>query len=347
MKVLYLFNRIKEQELKDVRAGRDHDDHFFGMLRLSKYGIEASYLELEQYLPRSVAQFLRRYLLNIHFVHVPLLPLFFKYDIVFTSTAFGSFFLKITSGIKKPKWILFDYNLTGLIGKRRTFKQKILYYLISRSDGIVTISRGEESALRALFPGKKIKFIPLGTDIEFFKPQNTPEENFILSVGRDPGRDFKTLFEAVKDLNIEVKITARPHQLKHFGVIPKNVTIHDFTPQELVVQYARAKLIILPLDIQEGEEYNAMGCSTLVEAMAMGKTIIATETMTMRSYIEHGHSGIFVKKGDSDALRNAISPLLGNVGKRKELENNARSFAVGLCSADLFAKNLADFFRTL
>ncbi len=345
MKVLYLFNRIKKDEIERVMAGKDHDDHFFGMLRLSKYGIEADYLELEQYLSQFIAKFLRRHVLNIHFVHLPLFPFFFKYDIVFTSTAFGSFFLKTALGIKKPKWVLFDYNLTGLIGERQTLRQKFLHYLVSHADGIVTISKGEESALRALFPDKKIKFIHLGIDTEFFKPKEVEEENFILSVGRDPGRDFKTLFESVKDLDIGVKITARPHQLKRLAPIPRNVTIHDFTPEELVLQYAKAKLVVLPLNIQKGEEFNAMGCSTLVEATAMGKAVIATRTATTESYIEDGANGTLVNGSDSNALRVVIEKLLRNKDERIKLGERARIYAVEHCSADLFSSTLADFLK--
>ncbi len=345
MKILYLFNRVKKDEIWRVKKGEDHDDHFFGMLRLSTYGVEADYLEMEQYLPQFLATFLRKYILNIHFAHLPLFPLFFKYDMVFTSTAFGSFFLKTILGIKKPKWILFDYNLTGLIGKQRTLREKILYYLVSHADGIVTISEGEERALRTLFHDKKIAFIHLGTDVDFFKPKEVEEENFILSVGRDPGRDFKILFESVKDLDIEVKITARPHQLKQWGAIPSNVTVRDFSPREIALQYARAKLVVLPLGIRGGQENDTMGCSTLVEAMAMGKPIVATRTSAMESYIEEGINGVLVPGGDSKALRTAIKKLLRNKDERIKLGERARAYAVEHCSADMFASALADFFK--
>ncbi len=347
MKVLFLFNRIKRDELSAIKAREGHDGHFFGMFRMRKYGIDARYLELEQYIPRSFAVFLRRHILNIHAVHLPLFPLFLKHDAVFTSTAFGSLFIKAVLHIKKPKWVLLDFNVTGLIGERKTFKQKLLYYLASRTDGVVTISESEENALRALFPHKKTLFLHLGTDIEFFKPQKVPEENFILSIGRDPGRDFKTLFEAVKDLDIEVKITALPNQLKHLEPLPKNVTVHNFTPQELVEQYARAKLVVLPLNIPDHERNNAMGCSTLVEAMAMGKAIVVTRTNTMESYVEDGRSAALVERNNERALHATIERLLRNKDERRKLGENARAFAVEQCSADQFAEKLSSYFTSL
>lgn len=347
MRVLYLFNRVKQKEIESVKKKEDHDGHFFGMLRLPNYGIDTGYLEIEQYVPKRVAKFLRRYVLNIHFAHAPFFPLFSRYDIVFTSTAFGSLLLKTILRMRNPKWVLFDYNLTGLMGGRRTFKQKLLSYLILHTDGIITIGKGEEHALRALFPDKKIECMPLGVDTEFFNPKDIPEENFILSPGRDPGRDFKTLFEAVKDLDVEVKITARPHQLKKFGTLPKNITLHDFSSRELVVEYAKAKIVILPLAVPEGQEHNAMGSSTLVESMAMGKPVVATKTNTMESYIKNNVSGILVAAGDAQALREAIEKLLRSKDERIKLGEHARADAVEHYSADLFAKNLAEFFKTL
>lgn len=350
MKILYLFNRVKEHEMKRVEEGMEHDNHFFGMLRLKEHGVEAEYKELEQHVPRSMATFLRRRLLNIHFAHIPLAALFLKYDIIFTSTAFGTLLLKVLLGIKKPRWVVFDYNIRGMIGERKTFREKMIYFLMARVDGIITLSKGEEVAVRGLFPSKEdaIQFIPLGTDVEFFKPNTgLAEENFILSVGRDPGRDFKTLFEAVRDMPVEVKLTVRPEKLKNLEPFPGNVTFHEFTPRELVEQYAKAKIVVIPLAIKNGAPNDAMGCSTLVEALAMGKAVIATRTDTMESYITHEQNGLLVEPGDPASLKMVINQLLCDTNKREKLGREARKFVVENCSADTFAVALAKYFKTI
>lgn len=347
-KVLYLFNKTKKRSITEVHLGHEPDNHFFGMLRLKNYGVQADYIEIEQFFPASVVSFLRKHVLNIHFVHLPLFFNIFKYDIIFTSTAFGLLFVRAMLGLKSPKWVMFDFNLEEIIGERKTFRQRLFYYAVSKCDGIITISKSAQEAMRQIFPRieKNIKFIHLGTDTDFFKPSGEPELDFILCPGRDPGRDYATLFEAVKDLPIEVKVTAKTQHLKKAGTLPLNIHQHDFTHLELREEYARAKIILIPLKTTSTSN-NAMGCSTLVEAMAMGKAVIATDTSTMRSYIKNGENGILVPPGDARAMREAIKRLLDDKEERKRLGNSARKFVEENCSADKFSKELSVYFTNL
>lgn len=348
IKVLYLFNKTKRRSIIDVHLGREPDNHFFGMLRLKNYGVQADYIEIEQFFPSAVVSFLRKYVLNIHFVHLPLFFNIFKYDIVFTSTAFVLLFVKAIFGIRKPKWVMFDFNLEEIIGDRKTFRRRLFYYAVSKCDGIITISKSAQEAMKQMFPRieKNIKFLHLGTDTDFFKPSGEPELDFILCPGRDPGRDYVTLFEAVKDLPIEVKVTAKTQHLEKAGIAPSNIHQYDFTHLELREEYARAKIILIPLKMTSSSN-NAMGCSTLVEAMAMGKAVIVTDTSTMRSYIKNGENGILVPPGDSLTMRKAIERLLADEPERRRLGENARNFAVEECSAEKFAERLAIYFRKL
>lgn len=348
MKILYLFNRTKGNSLVEVQHGREADNHFFGMLRLKKHGVQAESMELEESLLSPITPFLRKHILNIHFVHLPLFFRILRYDIVFTSTAFGLMLTKVLLGLKKPKWVMFDFNIEEIIGDRIKLRQKVFYHIVSKSDGIITISKSAAEAMRRMFPEKEkaIAFIHLGTDTSFFKPNDELEGNYILSPGRDPGRDYGTLLKAVSDLPIEVKVTAKTEHLKKAGVLTPNVHQYDFSNLELRDQYARAKIIILPLKTTPASN-NAMGCSTVVEAMAMGKAIIATDTQTMQSYITNGVNGILVPAGDEHALRRAIEHLLSDTEKRKQLGVKARAFAEEYCNADDFAMKLSQFFLEL
>ena len=357
MKILYLFNRVRTGLEEKISSGNDHDGHFFGMFRLKQQGIEAEYLELEQFFSAGTARFIRRHILNIHYVHLLLFLKMRKYDVVFSSTAFGSLFVKAVLSLKRPKWVEFDYGIKSMIGSGQTLKQKILKFMVGRADGIITISPGEKNAMIAFFPHLDgcIEYIPLGVDTAFFTPdfsaENASEENFILSPGRDPGRDVRILAEATKGLAVvsdglacEVKITAREGNIKKLGTLPEHVKRYDFSPLELRDEYRRAKLVIIPLTTKGGLN-DAMGCSTLVEAMAMGKAVIATATETMSAYITHGENGWLVPEGDAGALRLAIEKLLGDRELRLRLGRSAREFAVTECSADIFAGRLGIYFK--
>lgn len=348
-KVLYLFNRVRTGLIDKIKQGDDHDTHFLGMLRLSKYGIDANHIEIEDYISPRLTNIIRKFI-NIYYIHILLFPKFFSYDIIFSSTGFGSLLLKSILKIKKPKWVMLDFSITGMLSSRKTLKQKVFYFIVKHADGIVTISKDEEEKLIKIFPEKKnfIKFIPHGIDTSFFSPdKNTKEEkNFILSVGRDPGRDFDTLFKSIKNIDCNLKITARPWNIKHLLPLPKNVTLNDFTPKELIQEYRKASIIILPLKTSGGIN-DAMGCSTLMEAMAMGKAVIATKTPTMESYITDGENGILVTEGDSDELQKAIIKLIHNEEYRKKLGHSAREFVEKNCEAELFSSRLANFFKLI
>lgn len=348
MKVLYLLNRVQGERIDGIKQGKDNDNHLYGMFRLPRYGIETGYLELEQFLPLQITDFIRKHILNIYWVHLPLFFKFFSYDVIFTSTAFGSQLIHALYPFKKPKWVMLDFSLTGLLGEGKTFKQKLFKFIVTRASGIVTIDENEKLELGRRFPKlrDRIEFIRFAVDTEVFKPHHDiVEENIIFSPGRDPGRDFKTLFEATKGLDMQVKITTRSNNIKKLLPLPPWVLHTDLSSDELVVEFAKARIVVIPLDTRS-DVNNAMGCSTLVEAMAMGKAIIATRTKTMESYITDGVNGILVPPQDPKALRAAIDKLLKDGEKREQLGREARAFVEKHCTAEVFASSLASYFKS-
>lgn len=350
MKVLYLFNRVKEGLIDEIKKGNESDNSFFGMYRLPHFGISAEYLELENFYSKKTANHLRR-ILKIHFVHLPLFLRFLKYDIVFTSTSFGCLIVKAVFGLSKPKWIMFDFSIAGMVGGGRTFRQKVFSYAVRHgADGIITISKKEEERVKVLFPGLKdrIQFIPLGTDTEFYKPDPfIPEDGGVLTVGKDPFRDYRILFGIFKEINIPLTVITRPEHIDPLLPLSENIrTKSAVPPMELLDEYSHSKIFILSLSTKGGLN-EAVGCSTLVEAMAMGKAIIATRTFTMESYITDGENGILVPEGDSGAMKKAILDLWDDEAKRKRLGEAARRFVVKNCDSEIFTASLADYFRKI
>lgn len=347
MRVLYLFNNIRTGAIERIKRGDEHDDHFFGMLRLPKYGIDADYAEIEQYFPGRLTVILRKFV-NIYYIHLFLFWKFFSYDIVFTSSAFGSQLVQALLHLKRPKWVMYDFSVTGLIGEGKTVRQKVFRWMTGKAAGIITLSKYEAERLKKLFPKLKerIEFIPFGVDLSFFKPQkDISEEHQIFTVGLAPDRDYETLFEATKGLNIPVVIT-RSRTVDSLKDLPSYVQACSFSSRELVQEYAKSKIVVLPLDISEGRN-NATGCSTLVETMATGRAVIVTRTPTTESYITHGVNGILVEPKDVEGLRAAIQELLTNEEKRKKLGENARAFVENNCDAETVAKRMGNFFKKI
>jgi glycosyltransferase involved in cell wall biosynthesis len=347
MKVLYLFTSYRGAMLEKARHGEDHGNGFWGMLRLPHFGIEAEHLEPEQFYPKGVSEFIRKHL-GVYWLHLSVYLKFFSYDFVFTSTAFGTQLVHTLLHVGKPKWVMHDFSIMGLIGSEKTLKQKMFAYIVERCAGIVTLSDEEKEALEKRFPNLRgrVERIAYGADLDFFAPNGMPQERMILSPGRDPDRDYKTLFDAAAPLDIPVVVTTLPSRLKKFNPLPGFVSVRDFSLLEYVDTYRRAQIVVLPLDTSSGLN-NAMGYSVLQESLAMGKAIVATSTGTTRTFITNKENGLLVPEGDAEAMRAAIQMLLNDAALRERLGRAARAYAEKNLGAEMLTGKLADFFKRL
>ena len=338
MKVLFLFNK--------VRKGMDLPRNlFFGMEELRQYGHETGYLEIEHVCPAWLCSLLRRYVLSMHSVHLPLFPWFFRYDIIFTSTAYYSMLLKAVLGIRSFAWVLLDFNIRGTIGDANTLRQRIFQFAVSRVDGIVTINEAEKKMLEELFPHLvgRIVCIPEATDTDFFTPTGEKEEDYVLTVGNF-GRDFKMLIDAVAGTDMRAIIAGKSGFSS--GSLPPNVTHGMYSPGEMRSLYSRARAVFI--GINPPEKYaDSVGTLSLGEALAMSKAVVVTRTKSMETYITDGTNGIFVPRRDSVALRKVLEQLFSDEKQRNMLGRNARAYAQKELSLKIFAGRLSEFFRTI
>ena len=346
MKVAYLYTSYRGEVAQKVRRGEDHGNGFWGMFKLPHYGIESTYLEPEQFYPKKVSEWIRKRF-GVYFLHLSVLLAFFKYDFIFSSTAFGTQLVWTQLHLPRPKWVMHDFSVTGFIGQEKTMKQKMFAYVVRRCAGIVTLSVEEKEKLEKRFPHLKgkIEFIPFGVDAEFFKPMDIEQDGKVFAVGFDPDRDWKTLFEAVRDIKAPVIVATRPSRVEKLEV-PPNVSIKQYTPRELAKEYAKSAVIVVPLNTSKAIN-DAMGCSTLFEAMASGKPVIATKTHTMASYVAEGENGLLVPEGDAGALKKALETVLGDTGLREKLGRNARAYAEKHLDAEKLGEKLANYFKRL
>jgi glycosyltransferase involved in cell wall biosynthesis len=67
------------------------------------------------------------------------------------------------------------------------------------------------------------------------------------------------------------------------------------------------------------------GCSnSILEAMALGKPVVATEAGGNRELISDGETGLLVPLGDADALAHSVMKLLSNRSAAQEMGQKAR-----------------------
>mgnify|MGYP002830208598 CR=1 FL=1 len=94
---------------------------------------------------------------------------------------------------------------------------------ILRHIHVVTISKAEQNHLARLFPEQKIRYIPFGVDTDFWKPALVVEksENYVLAIGNDVNRDWKTLVNAWDESLPQLKLVTD----LHVPPAPSNVEI--------------------------------------------------------------------------------------------------------------------------
>ncbi len=347
LKVLYLFTGDRGPHLAQVKAGTEQGNGFWGMLHLHKFGIDASHVGVEEVYPRSVSKFLRKHI-SVNWIHLPTYLAFFSYDIVFSSTGYGTQLVHTLLHIKKPKWVMHDFSIMGTIANETTVKQKVFAWMVSRAAGIVTISKKEKQLLEQRFSNLRgrIEFIPYGVDLEYFKPSGILGEGAIFSPGRDPDRDLKLLFAATEGLGKELIITTRESRLKSLAPLPGHIVHKTFSVPELKDAYDDASIVVIPLDTSTGLN-NEMGISALYESLSMGKAIVASRSQGMEAYIEDGVNGLLVPQHDVHAMHAAIKRLLDDRELRARLGANARKFAEEHLNPDRCTENLANFFKKI
>lgn len=347
MKVLYLYSGSRYGVLEKIKSGESPRHGFWGMTYLPLYGIGADYAEIEQYLPLRATKLLRR-VINVYFIHLPFFWRILSYDIVFTSAAFGTQLFHAILHFKKPLWVMQDFSITGLLGNEKTLRQKIFRFMVSRSAGIVTLSLDEKEKLEKRFPHLKgrIKFIPFGVDLDFLKPQGVLKKKQILAVGLDPDRDWKTLIEAVKDIDIPVVLATKISRVEKYLPLPANIEVKQFSARDLVEEYDKSTMIIVPLNTSSHNN-DAMGCSALFEGMAMGKPVIITRTRVVESYVKDRENGLLVEEGSVNDMKEAIKFVLDNEPAAEKIGKNAYEYAIKNLNAEKCAAVLADFFKKI
>ena len=119
--------------------------------------------------------------------------------------------------------------------------------------------------------------------------------------------------------------------------LPSNVDARRYSYPDLRRLYAESKFVVVPIyqtDFQAG-------ITTILEAMAMGKAVIATRTRGQTDVIRDGVDGIYVEPGDVGGMRAAIIDLLDHPEKAAGIGAAARK----RIEDDISLDHLADRIR--
>lgn len=259
----------------------------------------------------------------------PLLKLYLKlsnYDVVIThQDGYATFIVSFLNSLLKRKKCRHYVNefITSEKSKGLYHYLKFLFLRFSLSSVhcIMCSSKQEIEYYKSVLRLKntKFRFVPLATNPKFIEIKPNFVGDYIISAGRT-GRDYKTLLDAVKNLPLRLVLVTDYFNLTR-KPLPKNVEVkHNIPLNELIGLTASAKFAVLPLQ----DLSISVGQSVLLEAMALGKAVIATRNASTIDYIADGETGILVNPGDSEEMKKAIMLLSEDPSKSAQIGARAR-----------------------
>jgi glycosyltransferase involved in cell wall biosynthesis len=84
---------------------------------------------------------------------------------------------------------------------------------------------------------------------------------------------------------------------------------------------------------------------SVLEAMACGKPVVATDVGGVREIIQDGKSGFLIQRGDTEALVECIQKLADDRGLRERLGRDARELVVKEYSERQMLEKTMDVYR--
>jgi glycosyltransferase involved in cell wall biosynthesis len=188
-------------------------------------------------------------------------------------------------------------------------------------DKIISYSESEIMARDPQYRDRYI-FMPLSADGQFESYQTDKTEDYIFS-GGGQDRDFKSLIDAVRGLDTHLKIvTFSPETLDYPDRLPANCEVLWRMPVERFLELmSRSLFVVVPLKANN----HVCGQTTVVQAMRLGKAVIATRHMGIDGYIRDGQEGFLVSAQDIAGYKKAIARLLTDSQLRRSFEQNART----------------------
>ena len=260
----------------------------------------------------------------------------YKVDILHTHFlvpgALGSFVAKrkgIPSIITEHGMIYFQLN--------RNIEMRMIRYALKNADKIVCIDYVMHNILLNMCDDKeKFEVITNGVDTKEFRPdyskRNPKRVIFIGRLVEVKGPDF--LFDAIPKVVNEIPdaefwIVGDGHlksdlekRTRKMG-IDRNIKFFGWVPMHKIPELINKCSVFVSL-----QQYDNFPSLSLMESMACGLSIIATDVGHTKRYI--GKNSLLVKRGDIDSLADKLIVLLSNYNKSKRL---------GLISRKIVEKN--------
>ncbi len=282
---------------------------------------------------------------DIIHLHEPFMPMLCSAVLRFSNTACVGTFHACQG---RPSYN-FGWPITPVLLKRRARKL----------DGKIAVSKPAMDFAQKHIPGY-YNIIPNGVDLEHFHPDVSPIDEFcdgklnLLFLGRlEPRKGLNYLLKAYKRVRQEIPdsrlIIVGPgtrlrrkyrKQVKRDGL--KDVTFVGYVPyEELPRYYKTCDIFCSPATGRE-----SFGI-VLLEAMAAGKPVVASNIEGYASVVSDGVEGLLVPPRDDKALAQALISLMTDESLRQQMGARGRAEALEYSWENIAGRVLGYYARVL
>jgi len=266
---------------------------------------------------------------------------------------YSGFSEKIVPGLlakifKLPIYFI-EYGPLDPLFKKLLGIPRILYFLNKNSAAKIIIpSNNTKKALESVFDKTKLTLIPCGTPPARVKKQIKINKKIITVISRlekGKGQDlaikaFSLIQKKIKNVELQIIGTGNfYHELKNLADNNKQIKFLNYiaNKQQLL---AKSTIILCP-SVWPLEGFGL----TIIEAMAMGKPIIAFDRAPGNELLFNNHNALLAKNGDYLDLAKKTIQLLNNERLQKTLANNAKKDFEKKYEISLVAQKYLNLFK--
>ena len=231
--------------------------------------------------------------------------------------------------------------------------------LVEEASFVVTVSDYSARMLRHDFPKAKIFRVYNGLDLSLFRRATpTAEPLKIISVGRlIEKKGFPFLIEACAQLRAqEIPFTCEivgdgpdrellAQQIRSLSLEPRVHLLGPKAQPEIIQLLARSSLFVFPaIHDRSGDTDNLP--TVLIEAMASGLPVVASNIAGIPEIVRHGENGLLVAEKDSNQLAASIQRLQANAALLRGYSEKSLSLAKEHFALSKTVRQLKDVFET-
>lgn len=199
--------------------------------------------------------------------------------------------------------------------------------------------------------GVRVHLVPHGVDLQCFRPQPpqsmSPDAPLqLLAVGRlVEKKGFDILLSAVTRLKFPFRLRIigegperdrLSHMITANGLAGRVTLDGGMTHAELPAAYREAHVVVVPSVQDQSGDRDGLP-NVVLEAMACGRPVVASDISAIGCAVAHGETGMLVPPGDPVALASALEQLCPQLALRERLSRKGRElverdYEVGRCT---------------